>query len=439
MSYPNEGQDRLDYRETSDITEVHASVLREHAEPRAGSMPIPMWLGVLCAGALTWAGAYIGMFHSGFSGKVFNEYESNPSAFFPLKSGQQGAGGAAAEIPLLALGEKVYGANCASCHQANGMGNPAGQIPPLAGSEWVDGSEYGDKRLIAILLKGLSGPISVKGATFNGAMPNIGSTLKPRELAAVLTFVRQAWGNKGTGEFTVEQIAAAKKDPQVAAQVQPWTEQQIKAIPAGNTLGGAAGDAANAGAGGGGAPQPVPGSAPAAAAAGQGSVATPQPPNANTNPAPPAPTGAAAAMPPAPAGAGTFDLAASIKRGQPLYMQTCMACHQMTGQGVPGAFPPLAGVDYVTGDPRRLIAITLKGITGPMTVKGATYATGMPSPILAFPQLKDDKNLADVLNYARNNFGNKADAVTPELVGKVRAEFANDTTQFTEETLKNFK
>src|SRR5688572_9405529 len=92
MSHQNEGQDRLDYRETADITEVHASVLREHAEPRAGTMPIPVWLGVLCAGALTWAGAYVGMFHSGFSGKVYNEYESSPSAFFPLKSGQQGGG-----------------------------------------------------------------------------------------------------------------------------------------------------------------------------------------------------------------------------------------------------------------------------------------------------------------------------------------------------------
>src|SRR5215207_8091228 len=127
MSHPNEGQDRLDYRETSDITEVHASVLREHAEPRAGSMPIPMWLGILCAGALTWAGVYIGIFHGGFSGKIFNENESNPTAFFPLKGGQK-AGGAAEELPLLALGEKLFGQNCAQCHGANGAGNPTNGV-----------------------------------------------------------------------------------------------------------------------------------------------------------------------------------------------------------------------------------------------------------------------------------------------------------------------
>jgi mono/diheme cytochrome c family protein len=421
MSQPNEGQDRLDYRETSDITEVHASVLREHAEPRAGSMPIPTWLGVLCAAALTWAGVYIGIFHGGFSGKVYNEYESNPAAFFPLKGGQQG-GGSAAELPLLALGEKIYGANCVSCHQANGMGNPGGQIPPLAGSEWVDGAEYGDKRLIAIVLKGLKGPISVKGANFNGVMPNIGTSLKPRQVAAVLTFIRQAWGNKGTGEITEAQVLAAKKDPQIAEQLENWTAEQIKAMPAGNTLGGGT-DASVASAAPAPGATPVPGSTPAAAAAGQASVPTPQAPAAA-----------------APASAGTFDIAASINRGKPIYMQTCMACHQATGLGLPPAFPPLVETEYVTGSTRRLIAIALKGIQGPLTVNGKPFVGVMPPPGAQFPQLKDDKNMADVLNYVRNSFGNKAaEPVTPELVGKVRAEVAGDPAMFTEETLKNFK
>ena len=84
MSQPNEGQDRLDYLETSDITEVHASIAREHAEPSADVTPIPTWLSILCAGALCWAGIYVGIFHGGFNPKVFNEYESNPTAFFPL-------------------------------------------------------------------------------------------------------------------------------------------------------------------------------------------------------------------------------------------------------------------------------------------------------------------------------------------------------------------
>ena len=133
------------------------------------------------------------------------------------------------------------------------------------------------------------------------------------------------------------------------------------------------------------------------------------------------------------------DIKASADRGKALYMQTCMACHQMTGQGVPGAFPPLAKTEYVTGDTRRLVAITLKGISGAMTVDGKIYATGMPQPDVTFPVLKDDKNLADVLNYVRTNFGNAAtEAITPTFVAEVRAEFAARTTQWTEAELKAF-
>ena len=76
------------------------------------------------------------------------------------------------------------------------------------------------------------------------------------------------------------------------------------------------------------------------------------------------------------------DIKASADRGKMLYMQTCMACHQLTVLGIPGAFPPLAKTDYVTGDTRRLVAITLKGISGAMTVDGKIYATGMPQPDL---------------------------------------------------------
>lgn len=133
------------------------------------------------------------------------------------------------------------------------------------------------------------------------------------------------------------------------------------------------------------------------------------------------------------------DIKASADRGKTVYLQTCLACHQMTGMGLPPAFPPLAKVDYVTGDARRLVAIVLKGISGAMTVNGTVYATGMPQPDLTFPQLKDDKNVADVLNYVRTSFGNEAkEAITPEFVAEVRKEFAGRTTQWTEAELKNF-
>ena len=100
----------------------------------------------------------------------------------------------------------------------------------------MEGAEYGDKRLVAILMKGIKGPITVKGTSFNSLMPNLGASMKPRELAAVLTYIRQAWGNKGTGEITEDQVKAAKKDALIAEKFGEWSEAELKAIPAGNTI-----------------------------------------------------------------------------------------------------------------------------------------------------------------------------------------------------------
>ncbi len=401
MSQPNEGQDRIDYRETADITEVHASIIREHGEPRTGTMPIPMWLGVLTAGTLCWAGANIGAFHGGFSASIYNEYESNPAAFFPLPV--QGDVGKAEELPLVQLGEKIFAKNCSVCHQPSGLGQP-GATPPLAGSEWVAGSEASEKRLLGILLKGVTGPITVKGNPFNSAqMTGFGSQMKPRELAGVLTYIRQAWGNSA-GEITEAHVAAAKKVH--ADRVAPFTEPELKAIPVGDMLDVPAADAKLA-------------PAPAAGA----------PKTVDAKPA--APTAAPAAS--------TYDLVASIEKGKMVYMQSCLACHQLTGAGIPGAFPPLIGTDYVNGDTRRLAAIVLKGIAGPIKVNGMVYATGMPNPALTFPILNDDKNVADVLNYVRNSWGNKAEPViTPELIAKIRAEFKDKADQWIEADLLNF-
>src|SRR5215212_3245759 len=72
-----------------------------------------------------------------------------------------------------------------------------------------------------------------------------------------------------------------------------------------------------------------------------------------------------------------FDVKASAERGKPLYLQTCIACHQPTGMGLPGAFPPLVGSEYATGSPRRMVALMLKGLVGPITVKGMTYNNNM--------------------------------------------------------------
>ncbi len=134
-----------------------------------------------------------------------------------------------------------------------------------------------------------------------------------------------------------------------------------------------------------------------------------------------------------------FDVKASVERGKAVYMQTCFACHQMNGLGVPPAFPPLAGTDYTTGDARRMVAIIIKGVNPPLKVKDVIYGVPMPPPEVQFAILKDDGKLADVVNYVRNSFGNKDEkGVTPAFVTAVRKEFADRTAPWTEAELLKF-
>ncbi|MDF1812960.1 MAG: DUF1080 domain-containing protein [Verrucomicrobiales bacterium] len=97
----------------------------------------------------------------------------------------------------------------------------------------------------------------------------------------------------------------------------------------------------------------------------------------------------------------------------------CGTCHQSNGQGLPDAgFPPLAGTKWATGSPERLIKISLKGLMGPIEVKGKKYPGQVP--MTAFGALLNDKELAAVLTYVRNSFGNKASAIQPAQVQKIR-------------------
>jgi mono/diheme cytochrome c family protein len=134
-----------------------------------------------------------------------------------------------------------------------------------------------------------------------------------------------------------------------------------------------------------------------------------------------------------------FDLKASVDRGKIIYMQTCIACHQPTGLGLPGAFPPLAGTEYTQGDARRMVAMTLKGVNPPLKVKELVYQVPMPPLPTQFPMLADDTKLSDVINYVRNSFGNKDEkGVSPAMIDEVRKEFADRTAPWTEAELQKF-
>ncbi|WP_370469313.1 PVC-type heme-binding CxxCH protein [Nibrella viscosa] len=102
----------------------------------------------------------------------------------------------------------------------------------------------------------------------------------------------------------------------------------------------------------------------------------------------------------------------------------CITCHQPDGRGLTASgFPPLTGTKWVQGNEERLIKIVLKGLMGPIEVNGKTYPGQVP--MTPYGGLLNDKEVAAVLTYVRNAFGNQAPAITPEQVKKVRAETAS--------------
>lgn len=226
------------------VAQVHGSILRERAEPRDGYEPIPLWLITLFFCIFFWAGLYLAYNSGGFRADVFN----------PAQVSWSGGGSAVAAGPVdpKVLGKRVFTQNCVVCHQATGLG-VAGQFPPLVGSEWVlRGDWHGDNHLVKILLKGLQGPIQVKGNTYNNAMPPW-SQLKDEQIAAVLTYIRSEWGNNAPA-ISPEFVKAIRD--KTLDRTEPWTQKDLQAIP--RELAPEAGSAA---------PAAPPAAAPAAPAA----------------------------------------------------------------------------------------------------------------------------------------------------------------------------
>ena len=99
----------------------------------------------------------------------------------------------------------------------------------------------------------------------------------------------------------------------------------------------------------------------------------------------------------------------------------CVTCHQENGKGLPDSgLPPLVQSSWVTGDPDRLIKLTLKGLMGPIEVNGRKYPGQVP--MTPFENLLKDDEIASVLTYTRNAFGNKASAIQQSDVARIRKE-----------------
>jgi mono/diheme cytochrome c family protein len=201
--------------EQVDVARMHAPIYREKLEPEDGyeALPTP-WLLCMLALALV-CGWYMGNYSGGFSSRVLDGDTLQVAAAdtVPVK---------AAPLDPKVLGARVYN-NCMACHQADGKGLP-GQFPPLAQSEWVNGSP---SVLARILLHGLHEPIEVAGKTYDGVMPGW-QRLADEQIAAVLTYIRGSFGNSAAA---IDPACIAEAREATGQRTLPWTQGELRALP----------------------------------------------------------------------------------------------------------------------------------------------------------------------------------------------------------------
>lgn len=105
-----------------------------------------------------------------------------------------------------------------------------------------------------------------------------------------------------------------------------------------------------------------------------------------------------------------------MERGSKVYDRECLVCHMADGSGVPLMYPPVIESESIAGNTDSLIILILEGMSGPVVIKGEEYNGIMPP-------LKDvlsDQEVADLINYLRNSFGNSGELVRPEQVAAIR-------------------
>ena len=185
---------------------------RELPEPGEAKNPWPYAVWLFFGIMIGWGATYLSL-----------EIES-----FEALAGDQRTlvGGAASETftedEVAVDGGLIYSNACMACHQATGQGIP-GAFPPLAGSEWVIGSS---EIVAKILLKGLSGPITVKGLEYNGVMPAFEEQLSDQEIAAVVQYIQKEWGNNRDSTLTAQGIGELRE--KFKSRTQSWTADELK-------------------------------------------------------------------------------------------------------------------------------------------------------------------------------------------------------------------
>ncbi len=178
------------------------------------------------AALLVWGGLYVGKYGGRFDGDEFDEAPHGRPA-------KVVAGAEDPNAKVLKRGAIIF-QQCALCHQADGSGDPTKNVPPLAGSEWVLAES--PNRVIRILLSGLTGPVTVKGNVWNGGImaswrktADNPSALTDEEIAAVLSYARNSWGNKAP-MITPEQVSAIAKEEKRPPTVS-WSAEELLKVP----------------------------------------------------------------------------------------------------------------------------------------------------------------------------------------------------------------
>ncbi|HIG29784.1 MAG TPA: c-type cytochrome [Verrucomicrobiales bacterium] len=348
-----------DREELTDVTGLHAAVLREKGDPAEGNEPVSIWLIALTGTLLFWGGYYLQSYSADFDPLV---YHHKILQFAPPDD---------TEIELTPeqfaqIGSRQYNATCASCHLEDGLGSFERGIPPLDASDWVNQPQPG--HLIRIGLHGLEGLIQVNDQEFDEgvAMPAFGS-LPNVNLAAVLTHIRSSWSNKAE-PVSEDQVRSVRT---ILTRNVAWTAAELEAEPMEVKI----------------IAKPTTGSGP---------VLDPK----------------------------------VMAQGKQAYSTFCVACHVADGKGMPDGKPPLAGSDWVLAkEPNRIIRIVLNGMKGPMKVNDLDYGS---QEMLPWKAMLDDEQIAAILTYVRNEWGNSAAPVTADQVQAIRTETSSRSNPWSE-------
>lgn len=208
MSSPNQ---KPDLEDSINVTEAHGRVVREAAaaarEKRIadnGTEPITLWILTACGVVAIIAGGILGG-----AGKLFAYSTTFREGYVRTPAPGTAASGPQPKEALaayMAKGAKIYSAKCNGCHGADAKGDGA-NFPSLAGSKWATGET---ERFSLIILNGLQGPTST-GKSYGAGMPSQAAGLTPEDLAGIMTYVRNNFGNS-TGDVVTAEMAKAAMD-----------------------------------------------------------------------------------------------------------------------------------------------------------------------------------------------------------------------------------